>query len=276
MLATLALGAPGAVAQPASMHMHTESVRIGGSDVAVDVFEPDTVQPFGVAIVAHGFARDRSKHRALAGALAEAGIITVVPDLPHVVDLWGNGEALAALADQLADGALGVRPVPRNRLVLVGTSAGGLASVVAASRLPGIAGWVGLDPVDRTGTATSAASQLTSPAIVLMGGASTCNLFGSARGIAAAVPRLLRSTKIREASHCDFEGPTNKFCETMCGRSSPGMQRRVRDETVSAVVEILQASLGFDRGDGDDDGALPGGARIDHARVTRGDEPAIR
>jgi DNA recombination protein RmuC len=40
-------------------------------------------------------------------------------------------------------------------------------------------------------------------------------------------------------AHCDFEEPTNRFCEVMCGASSPQMQSRVRDETVSAAVDML-------------------------------------
>jgi pimeloyl-ACP methyl ester carboxylesterase len=184
--------------------------------------------------------RDRSRHRALGEDLAAAGIIAVIPDMPHVMDHWGNGAALVELAIQLEAGALGLRPVARSDLVLIGTSAGGLASVVAASKLPGLAGWIGLDPVDRTGTGASAASRLTAPAVVLLGGASQCNLLASGRSFARAVPRLIRSTKLKDASHCDFEEPTNKFCEAMCGAVSPPMQARIREEAVSAALELLR------------------------------------
>lgn len=240
LLLTLLLNVLPAPAQPASLHVHTESAHLDGWDVHVDVYEPGTSPTRGVAIIAHGFTRDRSHHRALGEDLAAAGIIAVIPDLPHVMDHWGNGAALAELANQLSNGALGLLPVERSTVVLIGTSAGGLASVVAAAKLPGLAGWIGLDPVDRTGTGTSAASQVTSPAVLLLGGASQCNLFGSGRSIARALPRLLRSEKLKDASHCDFEEPTNKFCEVMCGASSPQMQSRIRDETVSAALEMLQ------------------------------------
>jgi hypothetical protein len=43
----------------------------------------------------------------------------------------------------------------------------------------------------------------------------------------------------REASHCDFEDPTNNFCRVLCGRSSDEMQQRVRSETVRAALEML-------------------------------------
>jgi dienelactone hydrolase len=242
VLLTLLLCVLPALAESVSSSVRTESAHLDGWDVEVDVYEPDMAPARGVAIIAHGFARDRSRHRALGEDLAAAGIIAVIPDLPHVMDHWGNGAALAELADKLAGGALGLPPVERSALVLIGTSAGGLASVVAAAKLPGLAGWIGLDPVDRTGTGTSAAKHVMSPAVLLLAGASQCNLFGSGRSIARALPRLLRSEKLKDASHCDFEEPTNRFCEVMCGASSPEMQSRIRDETVSAAVEMLRGS----------------------------------
>ncbi len=221
--------------------LHTESVQLSGRDVEVDVYRPATGASDGIAILAHGFTRARARHRDLGRALAAAGVIAVVPDLPNVMDHWGNGDAIVNLAHTLEQGALGLAPFERSRIVLVGTSAGGLASVLAAAKLPGIAGWVGLDPVDRTGSGIRAAAQLSSPAVVLLAEPSGCNLFGSGRSIAHAAPRLLRAEMIRGASHCDFESPTTKLCRVMCGESSSNMQALARDETVSAVVEILHA-----------------------------------
>ncbi|MGI8895257.1 MAG: hypothetical protein ACR2HE_06335, partial [Casimicrobiaceae bacterium] len=103
-----------------------------------------------MAIVAHGFTRSRGRHRDLGQALAVAGVTAIIPDLPHM-DQWNNGEAIVELVHKLEAGALGRPPIARSRLVLIGTSAGGLVTVLAAAKLPGLAGWVGLDPVDRTG-----------------------------------------------------------------------------------------------------------------------------
>ena len=231
-----------AMAQPASFAMDTESVEIAGTAEQVDIYRPAVESPAGIAIVAHGFARSRARHRDLGRALAEAGVTVVIPDLPNVMDHWGNGDAVVDLVHQLEAGALGMPPVERSRIVLIGTSAGGLATVLAAARVPGIAGWIGLDPVDRTGTGVDAAAQFTSPAVVLIGGGSPCNLFGSGRTIARALPHLLRSTVYPDASHCDFEGPTNNLCRTLCGKSSSEMQERIRGETVRATLEMLQAS----------------------------------
>ena len=59
----------------------------------------------GVAIVAHGFTRSRIRHRDLGRALAEAGVTAVIPDLPNVMDLWGNGDAIVDLVDKLQAGS---------------------------------------------------------------------------------------------------------------------------------------------------------------------------
>jgi pimeloyl-ACP methyl ester carboxylesterase len=229
---------PGA-AQPANYTKDSATIEYAGFEGSVDIYRPSDGASAGVAIIAHGFTRSRIRHRGLGRALAEAGVTAVIPDLPNVMDLWGNGTAIVELVEKLDAGAFGPMPAGRAHLVLIGTSAGGLATVLAAARLPGLAGWIGLDPVDRTGTGADAAAQLDAPAVVLLGGASSCNLFGSGRGIAKALPHLVRTVALKEASHCDFEDPTNNLCRVLCGTSSAQMQARVRDETVRAALELL-------------------------------------
>jgi dienelactone hydrolase len=227
-----------APAAPAQVTQESHTIVLGGEPRGVDVFRPAS-KPLGVAIVAHGFTRSRARHYDLGHALAEAGIVAVVPDLPNVVDLWSNGDALADLAQRLEHGALPALEVTRDRLVLLGTSAGGLASVIAASQLPGVAGWIGLDPVDGTGSGASAAAHMTSPAVVLLAEPSACNLMGSGRAIAEALPRRWRTVEVGAATHCDFEDPTNNLCERICGRSSEGARSQVRAEIVTTVREML-------------------------------------
>lgn len=236
------LAAAGAsAAEPLAFAMFTESTHLAGEDVRVDVYLPSAGSPQGVAILAHGFARSRVQHRELAQALAAAGFIAVVPDLPEILDPWRNADAIVTLAHKVESGDAGIPAFPRRRVVLIGTSIGGLVTVLAAAKLPGLAGWIGLDPVDRTRSAVRAASRLTAPAVVMLAKPSFCNLYGSGSAIARAVPGLLRSTVVEGASHCDFEGPTDTLCRTACGHSSPGMQAHVRDETVRAVSEMLYA-----------------------------------
>jgi dienelactone hydrolase len=239
ILLVLLLPVAVADAQPATYTRDTATIEYAGFEGSVDIYRPGNGASAGVAIVAHGFTRSRVRHRDLGRALAEAGVTAVIPDLPNVMDLWGNGTAIVELVDKLDAGAFGPMPVGRSHLVLIGTSAGGLATVLAAARLPGLAGWIGLDPVDRTGTGADAAAQLDAPAVVLLGGASSCNLFGSGRGIAKALPHLVRTVALKEASHCDFEDPTNNLCRVLCGGSSAQMQARVRVETVRAALDLL-------------------------------------
>lgn len=231
----------GALAQPAAFDVHAEATTLSGQEVRVDIYLPSVEPVDGVAIVAHGFGRSRVRHRELGEALAQAGVIAVIPDLPHLMGPWANGDAIVELAAKLETGEFGLAPVQRQRLVLIGTSAGGLVTVLAAAKLSGLAGWVGLDPVDRTGAGASAGAKLKSSAVVLLGDPTVCNLFGSGRTIARAIPGLLRSTKLAGASHCDFEGPTNTFCRALCGAGSAAMQAHVREETVTAAFELLHA-----------------------------------
>ena len=231
-----------AAAQPAAFILRSDVLELGGHEVHVDVYEPGAEPSGEVAVIAHGFTRSRVRHRDLGEALAAAGITAVIPDLPYILNHWGNGDAIEELVHKLETGALGLPPIEQSRLVLIGTSAGGLSTVLAAAKLPKLAGWIGLDPVDRTGSGVHAASRLTIPAVVMLAEPSVCNLFGSGRSIARAVPDLLRSVVLSGASHCDFEGPTNKFCERACGGSSSEMQSRAREETVGAVVEMLLGS----------------------------------
>jgi dienelactone hydrolase len=239
-----ALAPAAGVAPPVTLE--TATIALPGFDETVDIHRPAATAPIGIAIFAHGFGRSRHRHYDLGRALAEAGVVAIIPDLPNVMDLWANGDAVAELAARVESGAFGLPPAPRSRIVLMGTSAGGLATLLAADRMPGLAGWIGLDPVDRTGTGADAAARLAVPAIVLLADNSHCNLIGSGRTLARALPRLVRSTKIEGASHCDFESPTNNFCRVICGTSPPDRESRVRDETVAATIELLTGARGED------------------------------
>ena len=252
----VALLAAGVVAQPAPFAVDSQATTLAGARVTVDVYRPLETLAEGadppdaqaaaapVAIVAHGFSRDRTRGRDLGRDLAAAGIVAIVPDLPNVVDYWGNAAAIRDVVAQLERGAFGLPPTWRGQLVLIGTSAGGVATLIAASKLPGIAGWIGLDPVDRSGTAALAAANVSVPAIVLLGDPSVCNLFGSGRSIAQSVPTLLRAQRLHGASHCDFEGPTNSFCRNVCGKGARGMDETVRRETVDAALAMLRERAG--------------------------------
>ena len=234
---------PAGTDAPEPFTVRTETIELAGQDQRVDIYLPAALPADGAAIVAHGWNRSRIRHRDLGRALAAAGVAAIIPDLPNFLNLWGNGDSIVELAHKLEAGALGLPPIERGRMVLIGTSAGGLATVLAAADLPGLAGWIGLDPVDRTDTGIAAAGRLTAPAVVFLAPSGPCNLFASGRSIARAVPGLQRMQVFDGASHCDFEDPTNTFCKVVCGSSSPQMQARIRSETVNAALGFLRRAM---------------------------------
>jgi len=230
-----------AAAQSLPYTKFTELMTLTEASVSVDVYLPSEASPQGAAILAHGFGGTRRGHRDLAQALAAAGFIAIVPDLPGFLDPSRNAEAIVTLAHQLETGNAGIAAVPRNRLVLIGTSMGGLAAVIAAAELSGLAGWIGLDPVDQARSGARAAARISAPGVVLLAKPSICNLDGNGASIARAASGLLRSAVVDGASHCDFEGPTNSVCRAACGRGSNAAQSFVREEVVRAVAQMLRA-----------------------------------
>ena len=61
-------------------------MTLAEASVSVDVYLPSEASPQGAAILAHGFGGTRRGHRDLAQALAAAGFIAIVPDLPGFLD----------------------------------------------------------------------------------------------------------------------------------------------------------------------------------------------
>jgi dienelactone hydrolase len=90
-----------AAGEPAGSSLHTEVVELDGHRVHVDVYEPAGEPSDAVAIVAHGFTRSRERHRDLGRSLAAAGVTAVIPDLPYVLNHWGNGDAIEELVHKL-------------------------------------------------------------------------------------------------------------------------------------------------------------------------------
>lgn len=206
-----------------------------GRPVQADVYRPEGT-PRGVAILAHGFMRNRATMGGHAEALARQGVLAIVPDLPYVTDSRENAAALVELIARLRSGALGL---PHERIVLVGFSAGGLSTLLAAAS-PGVVGYVGLDAFDRPGgVGLAAAKTLATPAILLRGPPAFCNAFGIATPWALVLPQLVDERLIDGTSHCDFEGPTDSWCTLFCGATDPARQRVIREALLAAVDRLL-------------------------------------
>lgn len=214
----------------------TETRLLGLADrpATVDIYAP-VAPPRALAVIAHGFARSRGQHVVLAARLAQAGFLVAVPTLPHWVRHAANADAIVAIvAAVAAEERLETLPV-----VLIGTSAGGLAALLAADRVPRLALWVGLDPVDAFGQSRDAARNLRAPAIVLRAPNGACNVVGSARRIAAWLPDGHTEQRIDGASHCDFEDTTNWRCESICGAADAARQSLIVAQTVKAAREAV-------------------------------------
>ena len=220
-----------ALAAGASPAAELRLVALDEQAIEVDLYRPSLGSPHGLAVVAHGFTRSRERHRVLAGRLAEEGFVVAVPDLPHWARPYANGDAIVALVKAL-ESEPGLEALP---VVLIGTSAGGLASLLATDRMPRLALWIGLDPVDTLGLGEPTARRLHAPALVLRAPSGPCNVGGSAKRIAAWLPNRRAEVRIDDASHCDFEDTTNWRCESVCGPADPVRQGLIVEEAVRAA-----------------------------------------
>jgi pimeloyl-ACP methyl ester carboxylesterase len=244
-MTTAAAAAP---AEPPSLRTHTPAQvqtqvhELDGHRVTLDVY-PAAGPLRGAAILSHGFTRSRRTLAGHAQALADAGVLTLTPDLPCTFDFRCNARALAALVGALrAGGAFGA---PVERVMLVGFSAGGLSSLLAA-HTPGVVGYVGLDPFDRTlpdeaeRLGLAAARSLRTEALLLRAPPSRCNAEAVAVPWVGALPALWRDELIAGASHCDFESPTDWMCRLACGNTDPARQQQVRQGLLEAAARWMR------------------------------------
>lgn len=138
-----------------------EVVTVLHADVPVTLLVPEDAQDAPGVVVAHGFAGSAQLMRSFALALADAGQVVAVPDLPghgrnpRPLPTGDDGAALVAAVDAAAD-LLRARPeVGADAIVLLGHSMGSGAVLQAALRAPDrIAGVVAVSPTDAPVTAS--------------------------------------------------------------------------------------------------------------------------
>jgi dienelactone hydrolase len=208
---------------------------LGGRETTVDLYAPAAPAQDAV-ILAHGFARHRGTLAGHAERLAREGVLVAVPDLPYFQDPSANAAALRDLVHALVAGKLAP---PVARVVLVGFSAGALSALLAADT-PGVAGYVGLDPFDRaSGLGRDAAAALAVQAHLLRAPASRCNGQAAAAPWKDALPMLVEDRVIVDATHCDFESPTDVLCRAACGGSDDARRSAIADALSEAVRSLL-------------------------------------
>ena len=238
LAALLCLAAAFAHAQAPAAAAKSIDLWLNERETTVDVFTPAAPARDAV-ILAHGFTRTRITMTEHAERLAREGLLVVAPDLPYY---WHSGDNAKALRDLVAMMLAGKFAPPVSRVVLVGFSAGGLAALLAADS-PGVAGYIGLDPFDRpSGIGRDAAKKLERPAYLIRAPGSRCNAFAIAEPWKTAFPKLVQDRVVPEATHCDFESPTDWVCRAACGGSDDARRKTIADAIDGAVRGILGRS----------------------------------
>jgi dienelactone hydrolase len=227
-------------AGPANLTMETVHVRLPAGATDVDVYWPDAARPAPMVVIAHGFSRSRHNMSGWGQHLASAGFVAVVPDLPALSDHARNGRFLSDLRAHFATGSSWKMRIDPARVALMGFSAGGLSSLLSAAESPGVALWIGLDPVDRGDMGVKAATLLKARAVVITAEPSPCNASGNAKGIVAALPRG-EHFRVAGAVHVDAEWPTSWLAELVCGRSSEDKRQAFVARATHALQEALAA-----------------------------------
>ena len=212
----------------------TVELGVGAVSIPVDVhLAAPGATPRGGVVLSHGLLRSRETMAGFAQELANRGLVAVAADMPTTADTKANAQALRDVVAALRSGRFSA---PVDRVVLVGFSMGGLWSILAADA-PGVVGWVGLDPVDlRDARGLEAARALRVPAALVRAPATPCNAYGSAAPWNKAFARPAGDTLVADATHCDFESPTDGWCRFFCGESDEARQRRVREALFAAVM----------------------------------------
>jgi dienelactone hydrolase len=210
---------------PLGVTKHTTKLTLTGKLVKVDVYLPLMSGPAPVVVIAHGFTRNRKTMAGWGSMLAAQGFLAVVPDLPTWADHARNGRALAELLTEVQAGKIIPRPMAGGRTALVGFSAGGLSTLLAAAGKTNVSCWVGLDPVAVGPSATEAAESLNIPCFVLRAEPAPWNANGVAQRTLALLPGPAFSLVVNNACHVDAENPTSCAAEWACGKSGPARRQ---------------------------------------------------
>jgi len=223
------------------VRVQTISLNLNGKTVEVDVYKPITSQT-GAAILTHGGFRNRKTMAEHAQALAAHGVLALSPNMPCTFDHRCNARAIAELVNMLrTTSTFGSRV---KRVILVGFSAGGLSSLLAADT-PGVVGFVGLDAYDHLPSnqperlGVVAARRLVTETLLLRAPASSCNAQSVAASWRLELKALWRDELIAGASHCDFEAPTDWICRLACGETDTSRQTLVRQALLDAAARWL-------------------------------------
>lgn len=205
--------------------------------VTFDLFLPDEPGPRPLVVIVHGFSRSKTHMRNWGQHLSALGYVAAVPTMPTLADHRRNAASIPQLVTFLTKQHPEL--IDPERIGLMGFSAGGLSTFLAAADDPRVKVWVGLDPVDRRGWTEQAAQRFTAAAVILMAEPSPCNANGNARGLAAALGERAELHLIPGSTHTDPEWPTDALAEWACGKSDEGRRQQFVQLAVAAVQRAL-------------------------------------
>jgi len=229
----------------------------GGASVDYALYIPQPTPslpapPWPAIVLTHGFGRDFGRHLLSAVYLAEHGAIVMTPNM---LTLIGGDAAqernIALTADHVAwllrrnsdHGDPLFALIDTHRIGLAGHSAGAAVSLEAALALqergtPAAAICL-LDAVPWQRTLRRAAALGSSAVISLRSEPAVCNARGAAVDLTDALRFPHYDLKIRGATHCDPESPTDATCRIACGGGSIEATTLYRDLTYAFFRDSL-------------------------------------
>jgi dienelactone hydrolase len=243
----LFVAVPAACARPSQAGIASPAVRVEAREltlrsgrVVFDLYRPASAGPHPLVVVAHGFWRSRANMAGWGVHLAANGFLAAVPDLPARADHERNGRAVREIIGSLLSAP--PAPIDETRVAVMGFSAGGLATLLAAADDQRIRLWIGLDPVDRNGKGAGAAPRVEARAVILRADPSRCNANGNAAGIERALAGRATVIAVAGATHTDLEWPTDWKARLVCGASDEGRRARFAEAATAALKATFGAS----------------------------------
>ena len=201
-----------------------------GGAVAVDLVVPDAQGPFPLLVASHGWSASAAQQVGWAQHFASWGFVVAVPSFPNPLSPDANVDqgiirSLVALCTDPTSDTPARGKVDAMHIGLEGHSAGGLASVLAASALdPGAL--VLFDPVDANDAGKAAYSTLCVPTLSLFADPSSCNNQSEWSTFAQLTRSPSQSFHVVSSTHCDGENvDRGALCGLVCGgAASPARQ----------------------------------------------------
>lgn len=206
---------------PKGVVKRTEKLVLQGQEVPVDFYLPQNIGKAPVVIVAHGFTRNRRVMAGWGNLLAQNGMIAVVPNLPFLTHHIRNARAINDLIALVHTPGHLTHPAPNNAVAIMGHSAGGYATVLAASHEKRLRCWVGLDPVDFGDHALHALASVQSPGLILLAEPGAWNRHANAVPWLNHATASLTALRIHHSTHCDSENPSSPLADIICGQTDP-------------------------------------------------------